>query len=69
MLLHSFSNRVEFGFPLGLWPIESDALGHQGSVGYELHLIEWALNLIRLGYSHNFNGTIAPAYLAGRSAL
>ena len=34
------------GFLVGLWPIQSEVLGHFCCVRYGFHLTEWALNLI-----------------------
>ena len=38
---------VVFGFTLGPWDTQSQALDHSCSVGYTFHLVEWALSQIR----------------------
>lgn len=45
-MLHSFGGTLLFGFPLGLWAIWSQVLGHSRSVRYGFNLTEWTLSQI-----------------------
>jgi hypothetical protein len=55
LLLHFFSRTVVFDLPLAPWTNLSPVFGNQHSVRHGLHLIEWALNQVRVvGYPHNF---------------